>query len=88
MLPESIPIESAAAASALSGAPDGSHVEYPGEVQVAPLLYRDVTDRWPRRLHTSHPREDIRHAGQVQVSSRSNVHQQLSTYFVSYNFKC
>lgn len=67
-LSESIPVEPPATARALSGAPDGGHVEYPGEVQVAPFLHCNVSDRRPRRLHTGHPREDIRHAGQVQVS--------------------
>lgn len=74
-LSESIPVESPATARALSGAPDGSHVEYPGEVQVAPFLHCNVSDRRPRRLHTGHPREDIRHAGQIQVSRSYDVHQ-------------
>jgi hypothetical protein len=65
---ESVPVETSAATGTFPGTPDGCHVEYSGEIQVAPVLCSDQPDSRTRRLHSSSSGPGLRYARQIQVS--------------------
>ena len=64
---ESLAEQPAAAVGAIVGAPNGRDAQHPREVQMAPIQRGHIADCRARRFRAGGPREDLRHAGHLQV---------------------